>query len=361
MNILEHIHGGNLREASEKFGLERDRITDFSANINPLGPSPGVYKSIRENLDQILHYPDPQAKALKTTLAQYLELSTENIVLGNGAVELIYLLAKVLKPKRVLIPAPTFNEYELAVTTNGGQVVDLFLKKEEDYNYNVQEILKKLPEVDLLILCNPNNPTGHLIKKEDIVTILSAAKKENVFVMIDEAFMDFVEQAEDYSVISELDKWDNLFILYSLTKFFAIPGLRLGAGLANRELIKKMEHMKDPWNVNCFAQLAGIVSLQDLNFIDNTKAFMNAEKRFLYQGLCDIPSIRPYLPSANYIFVDISEFEYGSSELYQVLAKKGILVRDCSSYKQLGQNYIRVAVKNRADNTLLLQKLREIK
>ena len=360
MDLLEHIHGGNLREASEKFGLERDSITDFSANINPLGPSPEVYRCICENLHQIIHYPDPQAKALKSTLAQYLNLSTDNIVLGNGAVELIYLLVKVLKPKRVLIPAPTFNEYELAVATNGGRVVDLFLKKEEDYNYNVQEMLKKLPEVDMLILCNPNNPTGQLIKKEDLLTILLAAKKENVFVMIDEAFMDFVEQAEEYSLVSELEDWDNLFILYSLTKFFAIPGLRLGAGLANRELIKRIEHMKDPWNINCFAQLAGIVSLQDLNYIANTKAFVNTEKAFLYQGLCDISSIRPYLPSANYIFVDISDFKYGSSELYQVLAKEGILVRDCSSYKQLGQDYVRLAVKNRADNTLLLQKIREL-
>jgi len=275
--------------------------------------------------------------------------------LGNGAVELIYLLVKLLKPKKVLIPAPTFCEYEIAVNTNGGQVVDLNLSRTENFNLNLDNTIKMLDEVDMVILCNPNNPTGQLIKKENLLTILRESKKRGIFILLDEAFMDFVEGSEEYSLLSELRKWDNLFILYSLTKFFAIPGLRLGAGLANEELVNKLNFIKDPWNVNCFAQLAGIVSLQDKKYIKDSKTFILKEKDFLYNELKKVNNIYPYKPSVNYIFIDVSKTGYSSKQLQQKIAAQGILVRDCSSYKNLGDQFIRVAVKGREQNIKLVE------
>ncbi|MFA5881885.1 MAG: aminotransferase class I/II-fold pyridoxal phosphate-dependent enzyme, partial [Eubacteriales bacterium] len=256
MAVIKHIHGGNLREAAEKYGLEEKSILDFSANINPLGPSPKAIAAITSNLDAVTHYPDPEAKLLRQTAARLLNLPEELIVAGNGAVELIYLLMKVLGPRNVLIPAPTFNEYEIAAKINGSKIKDLLLNEWEGFMLNKQDIFNQWGDADLLFICNPNNPTGCLTQRKDLKEIIQKAGQLGKYVVIDEAFMDFVPDRAKYSVVDLVPKYDNLFVLYSLTKFFAFPGLRLGLGLGNRAVVQKINEIRDPWNVNCFAQLA---------------------------------------------------------------------------------------------------------
>lgn len=315
--------------------------------------------AVKAAIPQLVHYPDPNCTELKSALAGYLNLEPERIIAGNGAAELIYLLVKVLQPKNVLLPQPTFSEYEIAVVTGGGKVMDYPLSLEAGFQPVAEEITAMLPGVDMVILCNPNNPTGVLTGRQDLVKILKQAIADNVTVVVDEAFMDFVVPREEYSTVSLLRDFPNLFILYSLTKFFAIPGIRLGAALGNPALVKKLHMYKDPWNVNCFAQEAGVVSLQDDAYIKKSIAFIQQEKQYLFEQLSLVGGLKPFSPAANYVFVDIRKTDLSAPELTDRLGRRGILVRDCSSYKNLDSYYIRVAVRNRAENERLVVALKD--
>jgi threonine-phosphate decarboxylase len=356
MEEIYHIHGGNIWAEGEKYGLKSQELLDFSANINPLGPSQLALEAIKNNLDLVKDYPDPHCSKLRKALGEFLHINPNQIVMGNGAVELIYLLVKYLKPQNILIPAPTFSEYEIAAKINDCQVHYLPLDHQE-FALPVQEIINKLPKIDLVFICNPNNPTGRLTLAQEILEIVKAAEKTNTYVVVDEAFMDFVAEDEKFSVLPYINQFKNLFVLYSLTKFYGIPGLRLGAGIGPEEIVKGLNQIRDPWNVNCFAQLAGEVSLRDREYIKSTKEYVQAEKDFLYDELCRIKGLKPYKPSVNYIFINIKATGLTSSALKKCMGAKGILVRDCSSYVNLGEDYIRVAVKRREDNERLIKGL----
>jgi len=250
-------------KAAWKYGLPVKSITDFSANINPLGPSRKLLSALSNNLDLISSYPDPDCTELRAELAEYLGVKKERLLMGNGAAELIYLLVRVLRCRRALIPIPTFCEYALAVLSQGGEVLEIPMSEENGFRLPVDEIISSLPEVDLLILCNPNNPTGRVTGRKAILTILEKACLYGVMVLIDEAFMDFVPRRELFSVISMTGQYTNLTVLYSMTKFFGIPGLRLGAIAGPEELLSHMSAAKDPWNVNVLAQVAGVAGFKD--------------------------------------------------------------------------------------------------
>lgn len=289
-----------------------------------------------------------------------MNLPEDMIAVGNGAVELIYLLMKQLKPHRVLIPAPTFNEYELAVRIHGGQVKDLPLNEGEGFAVTGEAVCGNWDDTDLLFICNPNNPTGTLTGREVLAGIIREAYKLGKTVVVDEAFMDFVPDRAAYSVVDLVPQYENLFVLYSLTKFFAIPGLRLGLGLGNREIISKLNQIRDPWNVNCFAQLAGVASLQDEIYVQATVDYVARQKQYLYEKIKKIKGLRPFPPSVNYIFIDVRETGLSSAEVTGLLGRQGILVRDCSSYKNLPPVYIRVAVRTQEDNDRLVDALSQL-
>ncbi len=314
-------------------------------------------RAIHAAIPQMVHYPDPDCTELIKTLAGYLHLAPEHIITGNGAVELIYLLVKVLQPKKVLLPQPTFGEYEIAVVTGGGTVMDYPLSAEKGFHFSADEITALLPGVQMVMLCNPNNPTGTLLNKDEMIRVLQAAKSQDIMVVVDEAFIDFVAERDKYSTVSLLRDFPNLFILYSLTKFFAIPGLRLGAAMGSQELVKQLKTYKDPWNVNCFAQVAGVVSLQDEEHIQRSIAYIQQEKQFLFEQLGRIAGFKSFPPTVNYIFIDIRGTGCTAAELTDRLGRRGILIRDCSSYKNLDPYYIRVAVRSRAENQRLLAAL----
>jgi len=357
---IEHIHGGNLREAAEKYGLNEECFLDFSANINPLGASAKAIEAITSNLAAITMYPDPGAKSLRRAAAEWLGLPENMIMAGNGAVEIIYLLMKLVKPRRVLIPAPTFNEYEIAVLTNGGAVKDLPLREAEGFILDRNEVYSRWDDTDVLFICNPNNPTGTLTARGNLEEIIRQAAELGKTVVVDEAFMDFVRERENYSVIDMVSRYGNLFVLYSLTKFFAMPGLRLGIGLGSRQVIDKLNQIRDPWNVNCFAQLAGVASLADREYIHATIDYVAGEKQYLFNKIQAIKGFFPYPPGANYVFISVEGTGYTSAEVTALLGQQGILVRDCGSYKNLRPFYIRMAVRRREENEKLIEALQQL-
>ena len=355
--LFKHLHGGNLGRAMEKYSLSLDEIIDFSANINPLGFSSKIREAIIKNLDRLSHYPDPECKEAKKEISAYFKIDYENIILGNGSTELIYLIVQTLKPKKVLIPAPTFCEYERALNNNNVSINFYKLKEKQEFLVSLDEIIPQLAGIDLVFLCNPNNPIGTFLPKKEMLTLVKEVQRRKIFLVLDEAFIDLYE--ED-SLIKEVKNYDHLIILRSLTKFYGLPGLRIGFAASSPKLIKRLEAQKIPWSVNCLAQIAVREMLRDEKFISKSKSFLLEEKEFFYQELSNVEGLKVHKPSANFIFIKLLG-NISHEQLMEQLAKKGILIRDCSNFRGLEKgNFIRVAVRTRKENIKLLKEIKLI-
>lgn len=359
LNAFEH--GGNLYEAVREKGGVLTNVLDFSANINPLGLPESIRQAILESLENIIHYPDPQAYSLKQAISCHFNVAADLITAGNGAVELLYILCNIRKPRRVLIPVPAFSEYERAARSSGAKIEYFYLEAENDFSLNPSLLIPYLKnDIDIIFLGNPNNPTGTLILKDELEPLLEAALENNVLVVVDESFIDFVVNYKDYTCRNLLARYDNLVILHSLTKFYAIPGLRLGFVLASKEITTCLHEAKDPWNVNTLAQCAGVAALNDRAYYISTKEFVSRVKDDFYSQLCLIEGCKPYKPSVNFILIDITGTELSSAQIRTILAGMNILVRDCSNYPGLNDKYIRVAVKQPDQNSRLINALKQI-
>jgi threonine-phosphate decarboxylase len=351
-------HGGDLIWAKEYY--QQKSLIDFSVNINPLGCSKNVLHSITNNLTLIQEYPDPECRLLKKELSLYYNINDEHISLGNGASELLFLLCLAISPKRVLTLAPSFSEYIKSAKASGALVDELVLSEKKDFCLEIDVLKDKLLNYDLFFLCNPNNPVGNIYSGKFVKEIADLCYKYKTYLLVDESFMDFVKNKDKFSILSEVRYNPYLIVLCSLTKFFALPGLRLGCSFASKELVERIKEIKDPWNVNSFAQLAGMVSLQDKAFQNKSIDYISTEKERLYQELNKISSIKTYYPSVNFILLKILTQNLTSGDIALQLATKGILVRNCNTFAGLGEKFIRVAVRRKEDNNLLIDALRGV-
>ncbi len=351
---MKRIHGGNILEVTEKYKLSPEQIFDFSTNVNPLGPSPKALESIKTNLGQISKYPESSAGPLVSEIARYCGVKPNEIIAANGSTQLIYLVPRTLKPKSILIIQPTFCEYEYSARIVNTEVKFINTHSENNFKLNIDKVIEELEGVNMLFLCNPNNPTGQLLTKEDVLRVTKAAAKEGTYAVIDEAFIDFVDEE---SAIKEVAQQENLIVLRSLTKFFGLSGLRLGFGVSNKKVIDKLKSLQEPWSVNCFAQAAGIAVLNDKEHIAKTLDFINAERDFLHAGLSSIKGLKVYDSRANFLLFEIKDNTITSTKLWNGLAKKGVVIRDCSSFASLGKQFVRVAVRTRRENLKLLEEL----
>lgn len=357
MKITTAMHGGNYNELAKKHGLTKEMVLDFSANINPLGVPASLKQTITANLDKLVEYPEPDYLALRARIASFHQLDLANVIPGNGATELIFGIAKVTKAQKVLLLAPTFAEYERAFFD--AEIIYAELAKETNFAAaeTVLEIIERETDLEAVCLCNPNNPTGQLINQEEMIKIADLCEKENIYLIIDEAFMDFIEESETISMIPYLQQFSHLCIIRAFTKFFAIPGLRLGYLLTKNDLLAEaLLQMREPWSINTFADMAGQILLDDKDYIKQTYQWISTERAFLYQGLNGFPELTVYQPSVNYIFFHLEK----PLDLRKELLLKGIFVRSCANYRGLAENYYRVAVKTRADNIQLLTALEVI-
>jgi threonine-phosphate decarboxylase len=269
------------------------------------------------------------------------------------------LAVSALKLKRALIPIPTFGEYERAVKLSGGNsiFVDIF---DMAPRMRLDRIKRCLSRADSLFICNPNNPDGFLFKREELQGLAEECAKKGVFLIVDEAFMDFVEEPDRVSMIKYAIRKKNILVLRSLTKFFALPGLRIGYLAAHRNLIKKISFSRQPWSVNSLAQIAGAHAITDKSFIQESRKFMFKEREKLFDALNKIAYLAPYPPSANFIFCEIVKGRINSRKLSDHCGKKGLLLRDCSDFPGLDGRFIRIAVRKADENKKLIKVLREI-
>jgi threonine-phosphate decarboxylase len=359
---LNKIHGGNIYEVAGQQELDPAKIIDFSAPINPLGLSPRARKKLgKEGLEAVLHYPDTQCRELRKALAEYHRIPEDRILPGAGSTEFIYSIPRILELNRILLVTPAFSEYENALESGERRPkIHFFETREEDgFELNVEGLLLALTQgYDALYLCNPNNPTGILAGKKDLLRVLAQAERGKVWFILDEAFIDFVP-GESLVREAAFSSW--LIILRSLSHFFAMPGLRVGYMVCNPEVIRKFEEEKEPWAFNALAQIAAVESLRDETYIDRTLAYIREERENLTLGLQGIPGFIPYPGSANYLLVQLHpSLSLTAAELREKMIPRGILIRDCQSFHHLGPYFFGVAVRTHKENQALLKSLRKV-
>jgi len=355
------IHGADVLEAANRTGLKQEDILDFSSSVNPLGPSEKALKAAKDNFGQIPSYPDSNSTALRENLAShYKGITKDNILVGNGSTELIYLFAEAFMQKGDLavVPAPSFGEYEKAVKKTGEKVKRVKLGR--DFHADPRSFAAAMTgKTKIVYFCNPNNPTSILTSPEKLTKIIQQALKKDILVFLDEDFLEFVEGGEKFSMISRIEEFPNLFVLRSFTKIFGLTGLRVGYGIASEEITSVLLNAKLPWNVNCLAQAAAIAALSDEEHLKKTLELIKREKAFLTRELEQFKAFKVYPPHANFLFMDVRKSGVTASQLKEKMLRHGVLIRDCSSFAGLDEYYIRVAVKTRQENERLLAAFRE--
>jgi len=356
MNLLEKFtHGGDIYKVAKQWGMEEEKILDFSANINPLGPSPRAMASIIDNFSLLQHYPDPDYGRLRNELSRYLNIASDHIIVGNGATELIYLFFRSMRPQKVLIPVPAFSEYERAARLAGCEICYLPLKEEESFKLSFQRLAQSLEGMNALVLCNPNNPTGAVLLREEVEEIVRFCNCRQIFVFIDEAFMEFVDDGASLTAVDLLDEFRNVMVVRAFTKFFGMPGIRLGYGITkSAKISERIQSFKEPWSVNVLAAVAGVAALRDEDYIKKSKAIIQKERKYLLEELSKIGWLKPFETKANFILVKILDEKTSSSDLRLKLIPHGILIRDASNFVGLNDRFIRVAVKDRESNNRLI-------
>ncbi len=343
-------HGGNLTWAAQIAGCPVYSVKDFSASINPLGIPQTVVRAIIDDLPALAVYPDPDYPRLKACLARECGLAAQYLIPGNGSAELLTWAAKDLAQKNLIyLIAPAFGDYQRALKTFDARIE--VLTAQLPFGELRSLIPQKIAANCGLLINNPHNPTGKLWGRAEIIPYLS----QFALVVIDEAFMDFLPPSQQQSLIDLVPDFPNLVILRSLTKFYSLPGLRLGYAIANPERIDRWQQWRDPWSVNSLAATAAIVAMKDRDYQQDTRQWLATSKDKLWQGLDNIPGLQPLPSEVNFILV---KSDFSVTSLQQTLLQQSqIYIRDCISFPELGDLYFRVAVRTPSENKLLLQAL----
>ncbi|WP_170292029.1 pyridoxal phosphate-dependent aminotransferase [Heliobacterium mobile] len=355
-------HGGDVWSASGGSGKALEKILDLSANINFLGLSARVKAAIVENIDHIVHYPDPKCSQLISALAQHLQVEEEAICAGNGAVDLLDHWLRQVQAKRVLICDPGFGQYFRAVHAQGGQAVPIRLDEQEHFRLDIVQWEKKLldEKCDAAIICSPHNPVGWVWSDKEREAIVNLVEKHHIHVLVDESFLDFLPDGREQSCCALAVKHRQIAVLYSLTKFFAIPGIRLGALIAQRDIIKDIIAHRDPWVVNHLAQVAGVAALADLDYHKRTWEQLPQEREFLIGQLSRLPGVKPISSTANFVLAHMADTGLSSTTWTEKLRRRGILVRNCNTFAALGERYLRFAVRDSSATERLIQAMQVI-
>jgi histidinol-phosphate aminotransferase len=349
--LFSGIHGGIDYQEMQNLGLSTDGILDFSTNCNPFGPPPGIQEVVgKASFDS---YPDSDAMELKQALAKKLNISPDNLLIGSGSTELIRLIALTYlgADDSVLIPKPTYGEYEIACQLVGTKVIHQSALEQANFQINIKDTIDLIQQHQPrgIFLCNPNNPTGQYLSKQEIEQVIANARKS--LVILDEAYIAFTENA--WSSL-DLLKYDNLVILRSMTKDYSLAGLRLGYAIAAAPIISILKRVRPPWNVNAIAQKAGISALEADNYIEKCSSKIQEAKKFLITELSQLGL--EVVPSQTNFFLIKVTFAF---EFRQALLQLGFLVRDCTSFGLV--NYIRLAPRSIPECQKLIDAIKEFK
>ena len=373
---MSKIHGGNIFQFAHEQRIEPYEVVDFSANINPLGPSQRGLDALNAQLRYISHYPDATNDDVLNAIADTYGMDKHQITVGNGAAELLYAICRLPGYTGAFVPAPGFSEYKEALEASKIPVRDIFYRPREDDNGKpyfevpylaLETFAAELKGQDgriIVFLGNPNNPDGTLLDKDHIRTVASMLKDANSLLVIDESFIDFVGndplQDNEHSMRSLVNEFDNIIVVHSFTKFYAVPGLRIGAAFTNETLITQLQQYIPSWSVNTLAQAYTKAALNDVDYIKRTKQELNDEKAFMYNALDAIEGITVYPPSANFMLFQVNQEGITANYINEELKKYNMIVRNCDSYVGLTNHWVRIAIKDHDTNIKLVDKLTDI-
>ncbi len=347
-------HGGDIYGVSASLGVRPEDCLDFSANMNPLGIPGSVKEAMKKSLEELIYYPDPDCALLVHDLSVFHKVPGEMILAGNGAADLIFRLVYGIRPKKALVTAPTFLEYEEALKQTDAKIVHYQLNGKLEVTEDILNCITV--GTDLMFICNPNNPTGILTEKKLILDIAKKAEETGTVLVLDECFLDFTEREADDTMVPYLQDFPHIVILKSFTKMFSIPGIRLGYALcSDRELIRKIRSAGQSWSVNTIAAAAGRAALTERDFVKTSAAYVREERDWLTAALKK-HGIRVFPGQANYLLIQVE----GCPGLYDKMLRYGIMIRRCCNYEGLDETYYRIAVRNHEDNRKLADALDQI-
>ncbi|MFP4629977.1 MAG: cobyric acid synthase [Desulfohalobiaceae bacterium] len=348
-------HGGNIHKLARMTGQAAEDLLDFSASINPLGPPIWLQERLPELTRKLVHYPDPEAHALLEAAAQRYRLPSSWLLAANGSTEILYHLPRIaLDLQKALIPVPAYVDYERISRLAGLNLDFLHLDPEQGFALPLHELNAKLQEPALVFLAQPNNPTGQSLPVQEVQKLMQS-RPESLFV-IDEAFADFLAPQQRFAP----DLPPNALLLLSLTKFFAIPGLRLGLAAGQPELLHRLRQTLPPWSVNSLAQEIGTLALQDMDYQQRSRSAAAEYRAQLEHWLSRIPDLHVFPAEANFLLCRIQSQDLSAEQLRQKLLQKGVLIRDCSNFQGLGPEYFRIAVRSPQQNQRLVQGLEQV-
>jgi threonine-phosphate decarboxylase len=352
----EFQHGGDIYTEGILVGRE---LLDFSSNINPLGIPNSFLEHLEEGIKAVTRYPDIEYRQLKSTICSYINkpyIGAENLLLGNGAAEIIDLAIGAFRS--ILLIVPSFSEYENSTAKAKVEIAYSYLKSDMSIDY--EDLYTKLKEgyIEALVIANPNNPNGAVIDKARFKLLMELCSSKHITIIIDEAFIEFAGSSSS-SFIEDVEFYENIFIIRALTKFFALPGIRFGYGLSrNQNLVKSIKERQNPWNINCFAETAANYVLKDYEYIGKSLQWIAEELPYLTEQLKKLGMIEQvYESSCNFILCKLKGIT--DAELYDYCMSKGVAIRRASNFKGLNSSFVRFAVKDRKSNERLIKILRD--
>ena len=356
------FHGSDIEKICDYYHLNKEDIVKFGANVNPLGLSASVKKEIAENVDLFSSYPDRDYVSLRNTISEYCRIPAEFILPGNGSSELISLLIQERAPKHTLILGPTYSEYSRELSFSGSTQEYYHLREERNFTLDVEDLCKTLENgYDFLILCNPNNPTSSAIMQEDLRKLIAFCADKDIFVMIDETYVEFAPDVEEITAIPLTREFTNLMVLRGVSKFYAAPGMRFGYGITgNKEFLSQMKEKQIPWSLNSLGAYAGEQMFKDTSYIRQTRSLILTERDRMFLELKKMSSFKVYFPYGNFILVKILKPEVTSFDVFEACIKEGLMIRDCSSFQCLDGEFIRFCIMKPEDNNRLLKVLKTI-
>ncbi|WP_281885245.1 cobyric acid synthase [Paenibacillus sp. YYML68] len=358
MKLERYGHGGDLRTAAELYGAPEGGFLDFSSNMNPFGPPAAVRLVMAESWSELVHYPDPAVRELTQRLAQKHGVDAACILVGNGAAELIELAVRVLRPQNAAVARPSFVEYEDALRKAGSCIHDIALEASDGFQLKLERLERTAAVCDLVFLGHPNNPTGQLLPRAVLDWCRALPEERTAKAVIDEAFLDFVPEEEQLSLARAASSKRNLIVIRSMTKFYAIPGIRLGYAVAHPDVIRGLKQLQVPWSVNAVAQRIGCAVLDDADYASQALAWLPEARRSLVEGLRQL-GLCVYDSDVNFVLFSTRPLGLPVRALQEEMGRRGVLIRDASTFAGLDETYGRLAVKREQEHAVLLRTMAE--
>lgn len=359
--MKENFHGSDVEKIEKRFGIKADEIVSFAANVSPLGVSDKYLEGITDKLHCVERYPERDYRRLREAISSYCDADPMHIMVGSGSSEIISAVIKHIMRPNVLIVSPAYSEYERNVTIAGGRARYHALREEDGFRFDAARLTDALAEEDdILMICNPVNPTGCAIEASELETVLNTCEKLHIICVVDETYIDFAD--EKYDATSLTDKYPSLFVIRSMSKFFCAPGLRLGYAVSSDEaLLDSIEENKDPWSVSSLSVEAAILMLSDKEYIIRARRYMEEERQRVCSMLDELreKGLSYIRPAANFVLVHLPDNGPSAEKLFNMAINEKMMIRNCADYPGLENGYIRFCFMKSEDDDRLISLIRE--